>query len=178
MYFISLITILALAAIVFAAALFLFVSVYATIISFYKGAPYVRSKKARVETMLELADIKEGERIVDLGSGDGLILIEAAKRGAYATGIEINPFLVWYSKRHVKKSGVGERIKIIKSDFRKHDLGEADVVFLYLWPSTNEGLEHKFSRELRPGTRVISNGFPLPGLEPHASKNGVHVYYY
>src|SRR3989344_5527193 len=173
MYLASLIIILALAAIVFAAALFLFVSVYATIVSFYKGAPYVRSKKARVRTMFELADIKEGERVVDLGSGDGLILIEAAKRGAVATGIEINPFLVWYSKRRVKKSGFGKRVKIIKSDFRKYDLREADVVFLYLWPSTNEGLEYKFSRELKPGTRVISNGFPLPGLEPHASKNGV-----
>ncbi len=178
MSFAVLITMIFTSAIIIFAASFLIVEIYVVIVGHLKGAPYVRSKKDKIKTMLELADIKPGEVVVDLGSGDGSILIEAAKRGAIAMGIEINPFLVWHSRRHVRRAGLEDKIKILKSDFRSRHLGNADVIFLYLWPSTIEELQEKFSRELKPGTRIVSNGFPLLRLEPHALKNGVFIYHY
>ena len=68
---------------------------------YYKGAPYVRSQKNRIKTMLELAQIRPGETVVDLGSGDGILIREAVKQGAKAIGVEINPLLAWYSKRKI-----------------------------------------------------------------------------
>ena len=160
-----------------AAALFLVIEIYAVIVGHLKGAPYVRSKKEKIETMLELAQVKPGETVTDLGSGDGSILIEAAQQGAMGVGVEVNPFLVWHSRRHIRKAGLEDKIKIIKRDFREHHLGNTDVVFLYLWPSTLEELQEKFLRELKPGTRIVSNGFPLTHLKPLGLKNGVYIYY-
>lgn len=176
MYFTPLLTLLALAAVMLAAVLFLILEIYVVVVGHVKGAPYVRSKKGKISTMIELAEIKPGDIVTDLGSGDGSILVEAAKRGALGVGVEVNPFLVWHSRRHVRKIGLENKIKIVKSDFREHHLGSTDVVFLYLWPSTLEELRDKFSRELKPGTRVVSNGFPLSYFSPSLSKNGIYVY--
>lgn len=126
--------------------------------------------------MLELAQIKPGEKVIDLGSGDGSLVTEAAGRGAEAIGVEINPFLVWYSRWRIKKANLQDKTKIIRGDFRNFSLDQANVVFLYLWPETVAKLKEKLIRELRPGARVISNGFPLAGWHPQAAENGVFLY--
>lgn len=164
------------AIILFSAVLFLMFAVYAVIIGHLMGTPFVKSKKEKIKTMLELAEVKPGETIFDLGSGDGTILIEAARLGAKTVGLEINQFLVWFSKWRVKKLGLGKNIKIIRADFRNHPLAEADVVFLYLWPSTLEKLRAKLVEELKPGTRVISNGFVISDWRPVAENDKVYLY--
>lgn len=126
--------------------------------------------------MLELADIKAGETVVDLGSGDGTLCIEAAKRGANAVGIEINPFLVRISRWRAKRAGVAGQVNVIKKNFWNCPLTDIDVVFLYLWPETLERLEKKLREELKPGSRIISNNFPIKNWAPIAEKNHVYLY--
>lgn len=162
--------------IVAGAALFLIIEVFAVFVGEWYGAPYVRSKKEKIAAMLELATIGPGEKIYDLGSGDGSLIIEAAKIGARAVGIEINPFLCWYSRWRIKKAGLESSATIVRGDFRNHPLSGTDVVFLYLWPSTLEKLKEKLSQELKPGARIISNGFPISEWNYIIKKDNVYLY--
>ena len=144
--------------------------------SHYKGAPYVRSKRNRIETMMELAKIKPGEVIVDLGSGDGILVKEAAKKGAEAIGVEINPLLAWYSRRKLSWNSLSKNCRIFRCDLHDYSLKNADVVFLYLYPPTIEKLKGKLARELKADARVISNAFPFSDWDPAIEKNGVFLY--
>ncbi len=125
---------------------------------------------------MELGKIKEGTRVADLGSGDGAIIIEAARRGAVAVGIEFNPFLVRYSRWRAKHRKLSSRITIIQGDFMEHSLGDTDVVFLYLLPKTLIKMSEKLRVELPHDARVVSNTFALPGWSPTKEKNGVFLY--
>lgn len=151
----------------------------ATIWSDLKGAPYVRSRRDRIDTMIELADIREGTRVLELGSGDGTLVARAAELGAISEGIEINPFLVWYSRRKVRRARVAGRASFLRANIFKISLAakKPDVVFLYLLPGTLKKLREKLCAELPPGTRVISNAFRIEGLEPVAQENNVYVYH-
>lgn len=150
--------------------------IYVVIIGHLKGAPYVPSSRRRVKKMIELADLKPGENVVDLGSGDGKILIEVARRGCYAIGLEINPFLVWYSRWRTKSLGLSDRVKVFRKNFYTYPLHEADAIFVYLWPETVNKLVPKFLRELKPGTRVVSNAFTISGWTPIAASDNVFLY--
>ncbi|MDP3710649.1 MAG: methyltransferase domain-containing protein [bacterium] len=158
------------------AGLFLIFDLYVVVIGHLKGAPYVPSSRKRVMKMLELADLKPGENVVDLGSGDGKILIEAAKLGCFATGLEINPFLVWFSRFRAARRNLSGRIKILRQDFNKYPLREADVVFVYLWPETIDKLSIKFRRELKPEARIVSNAFSMAGTVPLKTSDNVFLY--
>jgi len=152
------------------------VILYISIIGDFKGAPFVRSKPQRIKIMVKLAEIHPGTRVIDLGSGDGSILIEAASHGAFATGIEMNPFLVRYSRWRIKRKGLEKKITLIKGDLRVYPLGDADIIFCYLLKSTLSKLKEKFAQELKPGVKIISNAFTIPGWIPLKEKNGVFVY--
>ena len=136
------------------------------IASLLYGAPYVKSRKKAREEMLEIAQIKKDDIVFDLGSGDGTLLIEAARKYDFkeAYGIEINPFLVLISKIKIILSGTQHKIKIKQGNFLKEDLNKATIIFTYLLPAIQAKLGEKFQRELRPGTRIISNAFPFPNL--------------
>lgn len=155
---------------------FIFFEFWIGIISHIKGAPYVRSKKDRIQTMVQLADIKAGTRVMDLGSGDGSILIEAAQAGAVGTGVEINPFLVPYSRWRIKRAGLSDKVTILKQDFRAADISNADVIFVYLLPRALKMLDHRFVHELKPGTRIVSNGFKLAEWTPKHTRDNVYCY--
>lgn len=161
---------------VLTAFLFLIFDIYVVIIGHLKGAPYVPSSRKRVKKMIEMADLKSGENVVDLGSGDGKILIEAAKMGCFATGLEINPFLVWFSRFRAARKGLSGKIKILRHDFNKYPLNETDVVFVYLWPETIDKLSVKFRKELKPGARIVSNAFTISGWEPVKKDDQVFLY--
>lgn len=167
---------LTLVLIIAGAVLFLIVEIFAVFVGEWYGAPYVKSKKEKIAVMLELAQIKPAEGVIDLGSGDGTLVIEAARLGARATGIEINPFLVWCARRRAKKLGLQDRAHFVRCDFRRYPLNKADVVLFYLWPSTIEKLKEKLSRELKPGSRIISNGFPIKGWAHIMEKDKVYLY--
>lgn len=158
------------------ALLFTLLEIYVTIIGDLKGAPFVPSNRKKVNIMLELADLKSGEKVIDLGSGNGKILIEAAQKGCRAIGVEINPFLVLFSRIRNRLFKLNHLIKIEKKDLRCYPLTDFDAVFIYLLPKTMSKIKKKLEIELKPGARIISNAFPFPDWEPVQQKDRVFLY--
>ena len=119
-----------------------------------------------VAAMLKLAGVTKGDVVYDLGSGDGRIPIAAARLGARAVGVELAPELVSQAIASAQKEGVSGRVRFLQRDFFETDISEATVVTLYLLPSLNARLLPKLNRELKPGTRVVSQSFDLGGPKP------------
>jgi len=113
-----------------------------------------------VNAMLDKANVGPADFVVDLGSGDGRIVIEAAKRGALATGIEFNPDLVRLSEHRASAEGVSDKAKFLNMDLFEYDLSQATVITMYLLTDLNLRLRPKLL-ELKPGTRLVSNTFDL-----------------
>jgi SAM-dependent methyltransferase len=128
-----------------------------------KDVVWVPTPDEVVQKMLDMAQVKAGERVVDLGSGDGKIAIAAAKRGAKARGIEYNPKLVELSRRNARDAGV--TVDFRQGDIFKSDFRDADVVTLYLLPSLNERLR-PILLKMKPGTRVTSHQFMMGDWQP------------
>ncbi|MCC7156453.1 MAG: class I SAM-dependent methyltransferase [Bryobacterales bacterium] len=134
-----------------------------------KLAPYVQSPQAVVERMLELAKVKPGETVYDLGCGDGRILVAAAKRfSAKAVGVELSESLVRRARAEAQKQGVAENVTVIQGDMMTVDVAPANVVALYLITEANDQLRPKLERELKPGSRVVSLDFKVRGWKPKA----------
>jgi methyltransferase family protein len=133
--------------------------------------PYVPTPKVVVDRMLELARVRPGDMVIDLGSGDGRIMIEAASRyGARGFGVEIDPWLVKRSNEAAAKAGVADRVKFLQQDLFKTDFHEANVLTLYLLPDVNLALRPKILAELRPGSRVVSHDFGMGDWRPDAEE--------
>ena len=130
--------------------------------------PFAPSKEEEVIKALKLADIGENDVVYDLGSGDGRILLKAIEKFGTkaAIGVEIDPHLVNVSRALAKKKGLEEKVVVIHDDLFRVDLSKADVVTLYLSPWMNSLLRAKLERELRPGARVLSLRFKVPGWHP------------
>lgn len=129
--------------------------------------PYVQTPPEIVERMLRMAEVTKGDFLIDLGSGDGRIVLTAAKVfGARGFGVEIKDELVKKSNEAAQKEGLADRIKFIKQDLFKTDMSQATVITMYLLPDTVNLLKDKFLAELRPGTRIVSHDYPLTGWIP------------
>ncbi len=129
--------------------------------------PYVPTPANVVDAMLDLARIQPADVLVDLGSGDGRIVIAAAKRfGISATGVEINPELVRQAEEAARREGVADKVRFIPSDLFGYDLRAATVVTMFLTPGVNLRLRPKLLRELKPGTRVVSHRFDMGSWAP------------
>lgn len=113
-----------------------------------------------VDKMLDLAHLTPADYLIDLGSGDGRIVITAAKRGTRAAGIEYNPDMVEYAKRNAKKEGVADKTEFINADIFEYDFSKATVVTMFLLPEINIKLRPKIL-EMKPGTRIITNTFSM-----------------
>jgi cyclopropane fatty-acyl-phospholipid synthase-like methyltransferase len=130
-------------------------------------APFVPTPQEVVDRMLELAQVSQGDLLYDLGSGDGRIVITAARRyGAQAVGFEIDPALVTDSKRNIKEAGVEALAEIRDQDVRTVDLTPASVVTMYLYPGANLRLRAAIMRQLKPGSRVVSHDFRMGDWKP------------
>ncbi|HSB81030.1 MAG TPA: class I SAM-dependent methyltransferase [Candidatus Methylomirabilis sp.] len=129
--------------------------------------PYVSTPEAVVQEMLEIANVSAKDIVYDLGSGDGRIVIAAAKRfGARGVGIEINPDLIREARENAEQAGVSHLVRFLEGDFFSADLREASVVTLYLLPEVNRQLLPKLLAELRPGTRIVSYKYDLGNWAP------------
>lgn len=142
------------------------------------GAPYAGSSKKHIKIMIDLAGIKKGQTVVDLGSGDGRVLIAAAKmhQDVKLIGFEIDIFLYLLSKRKIKRSGLDQRIKIYRKNYWRENINYADAVFLFLIPYQMGRMENKLKKELKPGAKIISNGFKFKKLVPIESVNSIYLY--
>jgi SAM-dependent methyltransferase len=121
---------------------------------------WVATAPALVDRLLDIAKVTDKDFLIDLGSGDGEIVIAAAKRGARALGVEYNAELVEHSRRRAREAGVGERAQFVRGDLFAADLSEATVVALYLTEQINLRLRPKLLG-LKPGTRILSNTFGM-----------------
>jgi SAM-dependent methyltransferase len=130
-------------------------------------APYVPTPQEVVDRMLELAQVRAGDVVYDLGSGDGRIVITAAARyGVKAVGFEISPNLVKISRDNIKEARLEHLAEIREADIRTVDLSSASVVTLYLHPTANLRLRSVIERQLQPGSRVVSHQFTMGTWKP------------
>ena len=130
-------------------------------------APYVPTPQEVVDRMLKLAEVRSGDVVYDLGSGDGRIVITAASRyGVKAVGFEIDPSLVKTSRDNVKEAGLEHLVEIREEDIRNVDLSPASVLTLYLYPTANLRLRSAIMRQLKPDSRVVSHQFTMGTWKP------------
>src|SRR5579864_181880 len=157
----------------FAAALFLLICAPALEAQRFGNpevlAPDFPTPEVVIEKMLQLAHLKPGEMVYDLGSGEGHIVITAARKfKARAVGIELSPELCNLATLHIKAQGLEDQIRIIHANLLKVDLSPADVVTIYLLTASNELLRPNLERDLRPGARVVSHDYQIRGWKPSA----------
>ena len=145
-----------------------------------RDVPYVPTPQAVVEKMLEVAKVGPQDVVYDLGSGDGRIVIAAAKRGARAVGIDIDEQRIWEAHNNAIAAGVAERVKFRQEDIFKADFREATVVTMYLLTGVNMKLRPRLLAELKPGTRIVSHAFDMGDWKPEKEidVNGRKVYYW
>ena len=141
------------------------------------GAPYVPTSYQKVKEILKLANPKPGEILYDFGSGNGQIIIEAVKNyRVEAIGIEINPILVYLSRKKIKKLDLEEKVKVYWGNFFKRDISNADIIITYLTQMANNKLEKKFISELKPNTKIVSLSFTFKKIPLIKSKSNIRLY--
>jgi precorrin-6B methylase 2 len=134
--------------------------------------PFITTPEEVVERMLELAGTRTDDLVADLGSGDGRIVIMAARKfGARGLGIELDQRLVDKSRENARAAGVADRVTLVQGDVLTADFSKASVVTVYLLPGLIGQLQQRFTGELRPGTRIVSHAFGMAGWVP--DKTGV-----
>ncbi len=141
---------------------------------------YVPTRQSVVDAMLKVASVGANDVVYDLGCGDGRIVVSAAKLGARAVGIDIDPKRVAEARENVQRAGVGDHAKILNQDLFTTDVSEATVVTLYLLPALNLKLRPILWKTLKPGTRVVSHDFDMGDWKPEQTLNvdGATIYYW
>ncbi len=142
---------------------------------------YIPTPEPVVDEMLRIANVQSNDIVYDLGSGDGRIVITAAKeRGARGIGIDINPERIREANENAQKAGVTDRVEFRQQDLFETDFSDATVVTLYLLSDLNVKLRPKLLRELKPGTRIVSHAFDMGEWKPEKVVNvdGRRVYYW
>jgi hypothetical protein len=129
-----------------------------------QDAPWVTTPQELVDTMLDMAAVQAGELLIDLGSGDGRVVITAAQRGARAIGVELDEGLVAVSRELAEDEGVADRTEFIRTDLFEYDFSGADVITFFLLPELTIRLRPTFFN-LSPGTRIVSNTWDMRGIE-------------
>ncbi|HLF39563.1 MAG TPA: class I SAM-dependent methyltransferase [Burkholderiales bacterium] len=135
----------------------------------HADVPFVPTPPGVVDAMLGLAGIGPEDFVIDLGSGDGRIVIAAAKlRGARGTGVEIDGALVWDARREAQRKGVAGRVEFIEQSLFLSEIGQATVITMYLSPRLMMQLRPRLFAELKPGTRIVSHDFDMESWRPDA----------
>ena len=134
-----------------------------------KDAVWVPTSPEVVEKMLDLAKVTADDFVIDLGSGDGRMVIAAAKRGARALGVEFNPEMVKLAQQRATEAGVADRATFVEGDMYEADISKATVLALFLLPENLRRLEPKF-RALPAGTRIVVNTFGISDWKPEATE--------
>ena len=146
-----------------------------------KFVSWVPTQPQNIEPFFELAPVSPSDIVYDLGSGDGRLLFTALEKGAgKCIGIEVDPELVNTSRETAKNKCLDGKLTFIEGDVMAEDLSAASVVLCYLLHSASAALRPKFENELKPGTRVVMETFPVPGWKPAKTKeiNGKFFYLY
>jgi len=153
-----------------------FFTVYNFIPILFLGAPYVITDQERVKKIIVLLNIKPGDKAVDLGSGDGRLVIAMAKAGAEAYGYEINPFLVLLAKKNIQKAGLKNKAFIHWKSFWKEDFSSFNAVTVFGVSYIMKRLETKLQKELKPSARVVSSVFTFPSWVYLKKEGAIYLY--
>lgn len=148
--------------------------------------PYVPTPEEVVEKMLDLADVQSSDYVIDLGSGDGRIVIAAAKRGASGHGIDLDPKRIAEARENAQNEGLDDRLMFMQENLFETDFTKASVITMYLLPSVNEKLRPELLDKMEPGTRIVSHSFTMGDwkadkkaeIKPKNSSRTHDVYYW
>ena len=142
------------------------------------GAGWSPTPMKVVDRMLEFAKVSENDTLYDLGSGDGRIVIRAAKKyGANAVGFELDPIRVWISRLRARSNGVGDKVRIVSSNLFDADLSQATVVSIFLTQKSNRRLKAKLM-SLKQGTRVVTHTWTFDDWRPTIADSKLQAYLY
>ena len=133
--------------------------------------PYVPTSQTTVDEMLKIANVTAKDYVIDLGSGDGRIVVSAAKLGATAMGVDINPQRIKESHENAKAAGVTDKVKFFQQDLFQTKFSDATVLTMYLLPSVNLRLRPTILNEMKPGTRIVSHDFDMGDWKPDQFKD-------
>lgn len=145
------------------------------LIPFLFGAPFEPTSNRKVKKILKLANVKKGDKAVDLGSGDGRIVIELAKKGAEAHGFEINPILVLISRWKIRKANM-KNAHIHWKSFWKADFSKYNIITLFQFPTIMRSLRDKMKKELKPKARIVSHYWKFPGWKIKKKIDNIYLY--
>ena len=140
------------------------------------GAPYLPTLSPQIKAALELADLKSGETLLDLGCGDGRVLLVAAQKGYQAVGYELNPLLAVLA--WLRTSRYRQQVKIIWGDYWRAPWPPASAIFIFLLPKYMPKLDKKVIQYVHKPVKLVSYAFKIPGRRPSAQKAGVYLYKY
>ena len=154
---------------------------YFFVIPFFFGAPYEPSGGKALKSIIKFANPKSRDKIAELGSGDGRICIALAKKLSKNLkieihGFEINPFLVWISRKKIRKLGLENKIKIYWKNFFKEDLSKYNKVVMFQFNTITNRLSKKFKRELKPSSIIVSHWWKLPNWKIKKQEGRVYLY--
>ncbi len=146
---------------------------------FITGAGYEPVPGRILDRMIEMSRPVKGQKVYDLGSGFGRIVIKVAQRtGATCVGVEIDPLKVWWTRRVVRSRGLESQVTVIKSNLLDADISQADFVYAFLWEGIMQKLGHKARREMKGGSMIVSYYHQIDGWETEAkdAKNRIYLY--
>ncbi len=156
--------------------LFFFYQIYTIILQ--PGAVYYPTTDTSVKEMLKLSKLTSKDILIDLGSGDGRILIAAARLGTRAIGYEINPFLVYRSRQLIKKLKLEKLASVKWKSFWQADFNQATIITVYLFPHLMKRLQKILEKKLNHSVRVVCNDYPFPGLTPALKSKKIFLFYF
>lgn len=140
------------------------------------GAPFEGTKEDKVKKIILIAHPNKRDIIADLGSGDGRIVIEFAKQGIEAHGYEINPLLIWISRRKIKKLSLQKKAFIHRKNFWKENLSKYSIITMFQYKYFMNELEKKLKKELKSGSKVVSNHWKFPTLRLINKIQDIYLY--
>ncbi len=146
---------------------------------FLKGAGYEPVPGRILARMIELSAPRKGQRVYDLGSGFGRIIIRVAQEtGATCTGVEVDPTKVWWTRRVIRSKGLGGQVDVVKSNLLDADISQADFVFTFLWEGIMQKVAEKAVKEMKPGAMIVSYYHKILGWKPEKedAKNRIYLY--
>ena len=158
-------------------SLLLLLASLALAVPFFRGAWFVPIPAAIVGKIIAKAELGPADRVADIGSGDGRLVLAAARAGAQVFGIEINPVLVWWTRLKIKKTGLADQVEIKLGNFWHSDFSSYNVILVYGLDRVMRDLGGKLKKELRPSSRIFSYKFQFPNfLLYKAHGDGIYEY--
>ena len=148
------------------------------VLPFFYGAPFDTTSRKTLQKMIKLAKIKKGDKVADLGSGVGTIVIKLARNPLVkeAHGYEINPFFVWISRKRIRRLGLEKKAFIHQKNFMKADFSKYNVIFIFqIWYVMN-WLESKLKKSMKKGSKVVSNTWKFKNWKPKKKDGNAYLY--